>query len=490
MNGHVLYSRFGAAGDGMTDDLGALVRAHEYANENGLSVKADTGAAYYIGGADITAAVETDTDWGDARFIIDDTNVKNRNSAVFSVKSKLKPFALTETAALGQHQSETGVVLPCRCLVEAVDGNVRRYIRYGPNRNAGSAQTDIFLADAGGRSDENTPVIWDFNTVTSMRAFPVDGSALTVSGGHFTTVANAEESKYNYYARNIAITRSNVVVSGLTHTVTGEKDHGAPYGGFLSIGCCSDIRIENCTFTGHKTYSTAGAAGSSVGMGSYDISIGKSVNVTFTGCIQTNDILDNTYWGVLGSNYCKNLRYENCILSRFDAHMGVYNATIENSTLGHQGINAIGSGVFRIENSTVYGGNVINLRSDYGSTWEGEFIIRNCTFVPHCGKGRAAEIIGGSNSGMHDFGYACHMPGRIVIDGLHIDDSGCGDGYTGPKIFGVFNSRYSDDFFKEDFPYTITREVTVSNLTTASGLPFSVSDNAYMFRNVKIKTSE
>lgn len=486
MNGYVAYSRFGAAGDGMTDDLDALIRAHDYANENDLTVSADNGAVYYIGGADKTITIKTDTDWSGARFIIDDTNVKNRNSAVFSVMPKSKPFALTEIKTLGQHQLETGIALPCRCLVEAVDGNVRRYIRYGPNRNAGSLQTDIFLADADGRIDENTPVIWDFNSITSMRAFPVDDRTLTISGGHFTTVANAEESKYNYYARNIAITRSNVVVSGLTHTITGEKDHGAPYGGFIFIGCCSDIQIANCTFAGHKTYSTVGAAGSSVGMGSYDISIGKSVNVTFTGCRQTNDILDTAYWGVLGSNHCKNLRYENCILSRFDAHMGVFNATIENSTLGHQGINAIGSGVFRVENSTVYGGNVINLRSDYGSTWEGEFIIRNCRFVPYCGKGRDAVIIGGSNSGMHDFGYACHMPRRIEIDGLYIDDRGCGDGYTGPKIFGVFNSRYSDDSFKEDFPYAVTEEVTVSDLTSASGLPFSVSDNAYMFRNVKI----
>ncbi len=66
--------------------------------------------------------------------------------------------------------------------------------------------------------------------------------------------------------------------------------------------------------------------------------------------------------------------------------MGVANATIRNSTLGHQGINAIGSGTFIVENSTIRGNNLINLRSDYGSTWEGEFIIRDCIFVPRSVK--------------------------------------------------------------------------------------------------------
>ena len=42
--------------------------------------------------------------------------------------------------------------------------------------------------------------------------------------------------------------------------------------------------------------------------------------------------------------------------------MGVANATIRNSTLGHQGINAIGSGTFTVENSTIYGRNLVNLR--------------------------------------------------------------------------------------------------------------------------------
>ena len=38
----------------------------------------------------------------------------------------------------------------------------------------------------------------------------------------------------------------------------------------------------------------------------------------------------------------QNLIFENCTLSRFDAHQGVYNATIRNSTLGYMGVKLIG----------------------------------------------------------------------------------------------------------------------------------------------------
>ena len=161
-------------------------------------------------------------------------------------------------------------------------------------------------------------------------------------------------------------------------------------------------------------------------------------------CSQTNDINDTGYWGILGSNYCKNLVYDNCILSRFDAHMGVANATIRNSTLGHQGINAIGSGTFTVENCTIYGRNLINLRSDYGSTWQGEFLIRNCIFIPANGKTTSVSLIGGSYSGQHDFGYTCYMPERITIENLQIDDSKNPEDYKGPAIFADFNPEMTE----------------------------------------------
>lgn len=201
-----------------------------------------------------------------------------------------------------------------------------------------------------------------------------------------------------------------------------------------------------------------------------------------------NQNSDNTFWGILGSNYSKNLVYDSCVFSRFDAHMGVANATIRNSTLGHQGINAIGTGTFMVENTTINGRNLVNLRSDYGSTWQGELLIRNCIFIPSGGRPVSASLIGGSNSGQHDFGYTCYMPERITIENIHIDDSNHPEEYDGPAIFANFNPAMKDDSFSEEFPYIKTKEVVLRNVTTASGKPLRLSDNKFMFKDVKVST--
>ena len=375
-------------------------------------------------------------------------------------------------------------------IVTVTDSNVKRYIRFGPNQNNGSSQTDIFIVDKDGNVDMNAPIIWDFDQITDITALPVDERMLTITGGRFTTIANKAESKYTYYARGLAIRRSNVLVNGLQHRVTGEGDHGAPYRGFLDISDCSYVTVRNTILTGHKTYETIGAAGVKVSMGTYDISVNRALNVSFVNCSQTNDINDTRYWGILGSNYSKNLVYDSCKFSRFDAHMGVANATIRNSTLGHQGINAIGSGAFTVENTTINGRSLVNLRSDYGSTWQGEMFIRNCTFVPSGGRPVSGSLIGGSNSGQHDFGYTCYMPERITIEGLHIDDSRHPEQYDGPAIFANFNPNMTDDSYIEKFPYIRTREVILRNVTTASGKPLRVSDNMFMFKDVKVNSDQ
>jgi hypothetical protein len=489
-SGLLRYSDFGARGDGETDDIDAIAATHAVANQHGLSVKADEEATYYIGGKKRTAFIQTDTDFGTATFIINDSSIQDRTAHIFLVNSTLQPYKLDGISSLKRNQKKIDVSLPGTSIITVTNSSVKRYIRFGPNQNSGSAQTDIFIVDKDGNVDMDAPIIWDFDQITDITALPIDEAMLTITGGRFTTVANSAESKYTYYNRGIAIRRSNVLVNGLEHRVTGEGDHGAPYGGFINISNCSYVTVRSSILTGHKTYETIGSAGVKVSMGTYDISVNRALNVSFVNCSQTNNINDNKYWGIMGSNYSKNLVYDSCNFSRFDAHMGVANATIRNSTLGHQGINAIGSGIFTVENSIIRGRNLVNLRSDYGSTWQGELIIRNCTFVPSGGKPVIASLIGGSNSGKHDFGYTCYMPERITIDGLHIDDSEHPMEYNGPAIFGNFNPDMKDDSYPERFPYVRTREVTLSNVIIASGKTLRLSDNTFMFKDVKVNTGQ
>ena len=143
--GSVRYSDFGAKGDGKTDDIDVIAATHAFANLHGLLVKADAGATYYIGGKERTAVIQTDTDFGTAAFIIDDTEVKNRNASVFTVSSGLKPFKLETISSLKRNQEKIDVSLPGPCLITVTNSNVKQYIRFGLNQNDGSSQTDIFV---------------------------------------------------------------------------------------------------------------------------------------------------------------------------------------------------------------------------------------------------------------------------------------------------------------------------------------------------------
>jgi hypothetical protein len=478
--GPVRYEDFGAKGDGTTDDFEALVKAHAHANKMNLPVKANDAATYYLGGGDRTIVVMTDTDFGKAKFIIDDANVKNCRADVFDVCSALKPIKLAGVDSLSVNQRRIDVKLPGPCLVIASDSSTKRFIRLGRNQNNGSPQTDVFLVDEEGNVDPKTPIIWDFKHVSSIEALPLDTVKLTLRGGHFTTIANSKESP-QYHARGIRVRRSNVLIQGLEHRITGEGEQGPPYGGFIVISGCANVMVKDTVLSGHKTYYKIGSAGKRVAMGSYDISLSRAVNVALVNVTQTNSIMDRTRWGVIGTNFCKNLSYEGCTLSRFDAHQGVTHATIRNSTIGYMGVLLTGFGEFLIETSTVQGSHFIGLRQDYGSTWTGNITIRNCRFI----TGQGGTILNGFNDGQHDFGYPCQMPGRLIVEGLTIEDEKASK--KGPMVFGNFNPSLTNDAYKQPFPYTITREVVLKKVTTASGMPVTLSNNDFMFRSLKVE---
>ncbi len=471
---YVTYEDFGAVGDGKADDLEAVVKAHEYANENGTSVFANETATYYIGGADKTACIMTDTDWSSARFIIDDTQVENRSAWVFNIAPSRSGTNITDKVSPLKSDAENiGTTLENKSLVVLTDSNVKRYIRKGANQNSGSNQTDVIIADENGNISPEAPLIWDFDSITAAAAYPIDAELLTVKGGRFTTLANNAASEYNYYSRGILIRRSNTVIDGIYHDIKNEGKTGAPYSAFVSLSHCADVTVKNCTFTGHKKYSTIGSAGTSVAMGTYDISAATAINAKFINCNQTNDITDIDYWGIAGTNYCKNLVYDGCALSRFDAHQGVLNATIKNSVLGHHGIKLIGSGTVLVENTTVLSDSFIALRSDYGSTWNGDLIIRNCNFYPN---GISSHIIDAENSEDHDFGYTCYLPQIIEIDGLYVHRIGIN------YLFTQVNSKHRSDSYDAEYPVVPPQEITVNNFSCLLFGKLSVSKNKTIFK--------
>ncbi|MCL2748356.1 MAG: right-handed parallel beta-helix repeat-containing protein [Oscillospiraceae bacterium] len=501
----ITYEAYGAVGDGVTDDFSAIIAAHNAANAADLPVRANDNATYYIGGGAKTAIIKTNTDWGNAKFIIDDTNLNDADlwRYVFHVASKHAAISITTVTSLQKGQANLGVTLPMACVVVVTDNTTRRFIRRGANQNEGAAQTDVFIVDRDGNIDPDVPLMWDYDSVTAMTAYPMDEDRLTVRGGHFTTLANQAGGKA-YHERGIGVTRSNVEIADVTHVVTGEGAQGSPYNGFVHARDCANLTVRGCRFSGRKAYAKdfddslmGRISGLYTKRGTYDIRLHRVANAAFVDCRQMNSILDRSLWGVMCSDFSKNLSFEGCEFSRVDAHMGAYNVTIRNSTLGHAGITVTGFGTLLVENSTIQSNAIVDLRHDYGSFWDGEIVIRNCVFAPFAGQGgafvdklanwlRGAAIVSSVNDGQWDFGYPCMMPKKITIEGLVIDDKKHPPLYFGPRVFDHLS--YTFGFKRETYPYAKTQEVTIKGLSIKSCRPLLKNKfwSLWLLRDTKV----
>ncbi|MGM9652455.1 MAG: hypothetical protein ACI3XP_02335 [Eubacteriales bacterium] len=499
---YVLYSDYGAVGDGKTNDIAAIAAAHAYANQNGLAVRADRGATYYIGAADTGAVIQTDTDWSGASFIIDDSAVPpdKRGVYIFSVRSALPSFSVLDRlqgTTIREGQESLPLTLEQSCVLALYDDNTRRYFREGVNANSGFVQQEIFVVGKDGSVDAGTPVVWDWTGVTAAQAYPIDEQTLTIRGGTFTTLVNTQKSEPKFYQRGIGIFRSNVVIDGVSHYVEDDGRASAPYYGFFNTEKCAYVTIQNCTLTPHWTHINDPLGHGFAPQGTYDLCSTMAAYLTYQDCSQSIDIMDDTYWGIMASKFCKSITLDGCTFSRFDTHEGVVNATIRNCTLGYQGLNAIGFGTLLVENTTcLCDDRFISLRSDYGSTWKGDLILKNCTWTPGGGKtltsGSSRALITGSYNAFHDYGYACYMPKNIVIDGLHINDAKNAFGYNGIYLLGNIIPADTGAAYENKVRqnggrfYHITETLTVSGFTSESGRDWRLSPNEYMYRDVAV----
>ena len=480
----ITYEQFGAKGDGRTDDMPAIVAAHKAANEQGLPVRAKKGRTYFISNAPLTAEIRTDTDFGKASFIIDDVDTRGIGTPVFLVAPDKKAFDVKGVATLQRGQTNLGVKLPCSCLVEVENKDHMVFIREGLNQNNGTPQREVLLVGEDGSIDPATPVVFNYDKVSSVKAWPAGEKPITLKGGTFTTIANRSEDTRKYYSRGITVRRSNTRIEGIKHLVTGELDHGGPYGGFITLMNVTGVVVSDCIMTGHKTYIRAkGAAGKPVRVGTYDLNANSSAHILWKNCSQTNSIDDKTYWGVFTSNFCKDLQLEGCSLSRFDAHQSVTNVSLKDCTFGHMAVRMVGYGTILMENCEVHGGCLIALRNDYGSTWDGDIIVRNCTLKPYADS-EYANIIRGDNKGLHYFGYPCSLPSTLTVEGLVIDDSAVtSKKYTGPTVLSSFSRKAGAE---ERFPFGTDCKVSLSGVTVSSGKPISVAPNPDAFPGLTV----
>lgn len=506
---NVCYEDFGAVGDGKTDDFDAIAKAHAYANENGLDVVCNGEKTYYIGDMKTDdnekkppIEIKTNVNFGKCNFIIDDSGITSdmpsRSATVFKVVREhpeiiYTPENDTPNGMISRINKEGGfkrdikifdIGIGYEAMLYVRDDNKRVYMRYGPNKNNGGAQKELISVDKNGNVDEKTSFLHDYSGVTYITVIRTDDAPLTIRGGIFTTVANQAKEDYRYYSRGIVIARSNVTVDNITYKIVGEGEHGDPYAAFIDVQKAANVTIQNSTFQAHRYYMCVGSGGGApVGMGTYAICAHDSNKVLWKNCIQSNFFSDDGksrrlgVWDIMGSSGCKNLAYENSLLSRFDAHGDMYNSRVFNSTVSWIAIG--GGGDLNIENSEVYSNTLIEMRGDYGSSWDGKIVIKNVTMhnteEPHIFRCSWVN---------HDFGIQTYIPEEIIIDGLMLKTPGDVHIFPEKYIEQISNAALDEIDGKPNLNKTKPpKKIIIRNNT--QGLKFIKPNNEY-FKNTQI----
>ena len=461
----VHYKDFGAVGDGYTDDMAAIIKAHEYANSVGAEVKADEGATYYIGASEEYAVIKTSVDWTGATFIIDDSKIglgdKAKDTPIFVIEPSIEPLDLSiSTVSKGAARIDVKPGVPCLIYIE--DGKMRRFKRFGPNANSGEIQREVILVDSEGNIDPKAPPIFDYPDITTSIFIPTNEEPLTVKGGDFITVANVTFPKrWVAFERGIRIKRSNTTVTGIKHTVEGDNKFRCAYHGFIVAELSNNVLIENCVFTAHlRTYFT-NASGEQVLIGSYETGAKDCNSITWRGCTQTNFFNSDgsiNQAGMMGTNRLKNVSYIDNFVGSFDAHTGLHNLYMKGCTIKGMGIQ--GSGLAVLEDVHMYKVYAMHLKCDYGSGWDGDFVFKNVTLEDP--EGGERYHLFRTQWVNHDFGYKVTMPRTVTIENLKLPE-GCYITYL-RKVFdnhADVSGEVLSDGTKNENPVTPTEKITV-----------------------------
>lgn len=351
-----------AIGDGITDDTEAIQSAFNKASAENKDIL--FGNKTYIYNPTSTLEFSNGINFG--KSIIKRTDSLSEGIPIVKLVHS-KPKVTIDVSTLTTPINRKTLQIPelaghGHAYVQIEDDTKRIFKRQGvANDNGlGVAKFDHFTIDNEGYVlDEIT---YDFDNVTNLTVQPTDNSFTVIEGGGFYN--DSKGTTANYFRNGLVIEKSNVVIRNIYHTLETDQN-ASPTDGFIYIANCANVTLENVRFEARTTNENS--------YGTYDFSATKVVNLTLRH-IHAPHYTDDK-WGFMGGNFIKNLLVEKCNVNRIDAHMGVHNLTIRDSALGRKGIAVSGYGKMFIENIKAYSPYVIDLRRDYGASWDGEISI-------------------------------------------------------------------------------------------------------------------
>jgi len=347
----------------------------------------------------------------------------------------------------------------------------RRRGSYARFQSRGEDMHELIIIDADGNVSEETPIMFEYTNIDYMFVYKLDpNTAITVGNATIETVEpRVKNERYDlvtgknlfstaYVSRGIYVKRSYTTVHDIEHVLSGgftpkERANGlegSDYQGMFRAANADHVKFKNCIMPGRKAYD---------GHSSYNFNANCVNKIVLENCIQPNfwvtidpdegimypsteytpgaypsmstvDIYDDTgkpqpiylCWGIGGTNYCKNMEYIGSQLSRFDAHQGLYNGKIIDSTINAMELTGYGDVVLDNVDWYQYKATqtLLALRSDYGYLWNGNLTVKNTRahLYDVTSVTPSLSIIGHQYTNFY-FGYPTSFP-NVTIDNLDV----------------------------------------------------------------------
>ena len=333
---------------------------------------------------------------------------------------------------------------------EACKKEYYQYIRKGENlKDLGQIKQEMIIIDNSG--NVLTDVKWTYNNISEIKVYPIPYTQISVEKGTFTTYTNnivyTEDSvsAKPYLNRGIYVGYSgNVAIKNIKHFLNEnihpnsnkyqDISNGNKYYGFIRIYKSAFVNVNYTYLNPHTVTKIVNSNGELTGSmnGTYDLTIDDSSNIlldnisyscTDNTCYNDKMINENR-WGIMGSSNTKNIFITNSRMNRIDAHRGITNLYVSDTQVGvGAGLSSLtltGDNYFYGKNLIIdSSNNLLKLRDDYGSTWDGTMVFNGVDFRVNANS-VTPSIIRSNNDQTHYFGYTSYFP-NVYIKGLNID---------------------------------------------------------------------
>ena len=437
------------------DDYYAIKEAHDCANRTGKPVVVTQGTYNIYKKGEATIPVHTSTNFNNSTIYIHNESLKSSYEGhvyTIDINSTLQTSCGSESQTNctykatinGFSNNFASLATPSgRYFVLIVEQNGSKV--FGRNKGDNNivqskSKEDSYRVENGVLLDSS--MYWDYsNSTVKVTRYPIPSDQLIFENANFKTIVGSTCSDCSsLYERGIKIHRSNTLLRNIKHSyVDNSANHNDitemhnNYTGFFNVSNVADVTLQNCKVYGIYFNPIKNGSATNKSSTTYEISMDSAVNVTLdnVNMYKSSQLTNSNNWGVMASSGCKSVNIKNSSLNRVDAHRGIYHLTIDNSTIGYHGINVVGTGN-HTDNKLVLNNvtwkaskQLINLREDYGATWNGTIEINGGTVTNVSGDtAKIINVSGFTSNKSLKFGHPIYNPTKVKINGLNINSSG------------------------------------------------------------------